>query len=96
MGDILTELGIGKSNDVSDMLVIDIDNSDDYAKYYTILDNSDEVELSLEKSKNGLSSNILVYESNQFEISLMGNFEDDTYRLVVKDLDDILPTEGEN
>ena len=74
------ELGITKEGSYVDgVYTIVLDNSNEYSKVYTLLDKSDKVDLDGDEVNLGVDSSIMVYLADDFDISLIANFEEDSY-----------------
>lgn len=87
MEEFLKELGINKEPIESEdgVLVIDIANSDEYAKYYSLLEKSDLVEEDQYSSQITLEASSIQYVNDDFTITLLSNLEADTYQLTIKE-----------
>lgn len=88
MEEFLKELGItkqGRKNE-NGFYVIDIDDSDEFGKIFSKLDKSDLVDEDEESSSITLDSANITYLSDDYTITLMGDFENDTdYKLVMRE-----------
>lgn len=88
MEEFLKELGItkqGKKNE-NGFYVIDIDNSDEFGRIFSRLDKSDLVDEDEESSSITLDSANITYLSDDYTITLMADFENDTdYKLVMRE-----------
>ena len=87
---VLKNIGVKKSGIYSDegAFVVDIDNSEEFGKVYSILDNSDLLDLQEDNSiltEDEANLNYL-YEDEEFLISLTGDFENDIYQLTVTEI----------
>ena len=87
MEEFLKELGINKEPVESEdgTLVIDIANSDEYAKYYSLLEKSDLIEEDQYSSQITLEASSIQYVNDDFTITLLSNLEADTYQLTIKE-----------
>lgn len=87
MEEFLKELGI--TNEItskeSDKLVIDIEDSEDYGKIYSRLDKSDLVEEDQESSQITYDTSSIQFESDDYLITLLADFENDKYTLTIKE-----------
>lgn len=84
----LKELGITKDGYYDeDIYVIPLDDSDEFAKMYSILDKSDKVELDDEFIGIDKTNSMLLYISDKYEVKLVSNFDSDDYRIEIRDLD---------
>ena len=63
--------------------IIELSDSDEYSRMYTLLDSSDLVEI--EEDATLLTDKVgeLLFTDDMFNIKLVGNFDSDIYRLVV-------------
>lgn len=83
--DIAKDLGIKKQGQLNDnTYTIIFADSNEYAQVYTILDNSDDLELVDENSFISDSICTLVYEANDYNVELVGNFDEDKYYVQFK------------
>ena len=69
----------------SNSYIIDIEDSGEYGKIYSLLDKSDEVEEDEDSSTINVHTSTIVYESDDFQLTLMADFDQDTYKLVCKE-----------
>lgn len=82
----LNELGIDTTGVFEPQrYILEIENSDEYSKYYTILDQDDEMDLIDASSMSGEYSTVLTYKGNDYKISLNANFTDDYYTFVMEE-----------
>ena len=79
--DLLAKLGV--TEEVTEEIVIDLANSDDYAKVYSILDQSEDADLAEIRSISTEDMNVLYYETDNYDIQLLANFVKDIYRVVI-------------
>ena len=88
MEKFLQELGIRKSGYYSKegSYVVDLDDSEEYGKVYTILDNSDTVEEMEDESQVTIHSSNIVYTNDEFQLTLLSDFDSDQYKLIVRKL----------
>lgn len=88
MEEFLKELGItkpGRKNE-NGFYVIDIDDSDEFGRIFSRLDKSDLVDEDEESSSITLDSANITYLSDDYTITLMADFENDTdYKLVMRE-----------
>lgn len=87
---VLKNIGIKKSGTYSDdgSFVVDIDNSDEFGKIYSILEDSDLLDLQEDNSiltEDEANLNYL-YEDEKFLISLTGDFENDIYQMTLTEI----------
>ena len=87
--ELLKELGITKRGSYADTdtYVIDLDNSNDYGRINSILDRSDLLDPIDESSYLTVDAASLDYKyEDQFIISLIADFEEDYYQLVITEM----------
>ena len=65
--------------------IIDIDDSDEYGKIYSLLDKSSEIEEDEDSSTINVHTSNLVFESDNYQLTLIADFDQDTYKLVCKE-----------
>jgi hypothetical protein len=65
--------------------IIDIDDSDEYGKIYSLLDKSDEIEEDEDSSTITIHTSNIVFESDNYQLTLIADFDQDTYKLVCKE-----------
>lgn len=65
--------------------VIDIDDSEEYGKVYSLLDKSNEIEEDEDSSTITVHTSNLVFESDNYQLTLIADFDQDTYKLVCKE-----------
>ena len=65
--------------------IIDIEDSDEYGKIYSLLDKSEEVEEDDDSSTVTVHNSNIVFESDNYQFTLMADFDQDTYKLVCKE-----------
>lgn len=86
---LLDQIGIyDKGTMKKDRYIIELKNSDEFSKYYTLLDSCDDLELSDTSSMSQEFATVLSYYSPDFKASLNANFADDYYTFVVEELKD--------
>ena len=82
MEQFLKKLGINKhgfySKDQS--YVIDIENSDEYGRFYTILDKSSELDELEDNNLLTVHSASVSYANEKFQLTLLGDFDEDLYK----------------
>lgn len=98
----LKELGIDEIIDLEENLdedvettkqgisVIQINDSEDFGKVMSKLDNSDLVRQDDESSNISEDSISIQYASKEFLITLLGDLDGDTYRMTIKELNESL------
>ena len=65
--------------------IIDIDDSDEYGKIYSLLDKSNEIEEDEDSSTITIHTSNIVFESDNYQLTLIADFDQDTYKLVCKE-----------
>ena len=65
--------------------IITLNDSDDYARYYTILDHADEFELVDTSSMLSEYLSSLSYSSDDFTVTLNADFNSQVYKLVIEE-----------
>lgn len=87
--EFLGDLDIDTSGKFTDLrYTLQLDDSDDYARYYTILDQDEDLELSDTSSMSQEFATVLTYTNDDFKVKLNANFDDDYYTLTVEDADE--------
>ena len=89
MKNFLKDIGItndGYFNDNSDY-IIDLESSDEYNKVYSKLSKADNLEEDGEESKIDLDTSNILFYSEDFELNLIANFDEDTYQLIITELE---------
>ena len=88
MENFLKELGLeleGHYN-VKNNYIIDIEDSKEYGKIYSKLDKSDLLDENDDSSTITMHNSHIVFESDEYQLTLMADFENDTYKLVCKEI----------
>lgn len=86
MKEFLQELGIedpGHFND-DDEYVIDIEDSNQYSRVFSKLENSKKVHEVEDDSVFDLEKNTLYFESEDYDIELSADLDEDTYSLKIR------------
>ena len=74
------QLGITQEGSYVDgVYVINLEDSNEYSRVYTILDKSDLCDLDVEEINLDVQSSLLVYLANDFDIKLQANFDTNSY-----------------
>lgn len=81
--EFLKELNI-ENQDGEDNIVVELEGSDDYSRFYTKLEHSELVDLDEEASAMDHDNSVMVYVGDDFVAKLYGNLERDIYRLVIE------------
>ena len=83
----LDALGIDKTGELEpDRYILKLEDSDEYSRYYTILDQEDDLELSDTSSMSQEFATVLTYTSEDYKLKLNANFVDDYYTFTVEEL----------
>jgi hypothetical protein len=84
----LTEIGISQVGHYtkSNSYVIDIEDSDEYGKIYSSLDKCEELVEDEDSSTITVHTSNIVFESDNFQFILMADLDQDTYKLVCKEI----------
>lgn len=84
--EFLKSIGITKSGEMSSTqsYVIDLTNEDEYAKIYSLLDKSAELEVIDDSSTITIYDSNIAFNSKDFIINLIADFTQDTYKLTCK------------
>lgn len=84
---LLKDLNVSDEGNFEDKrYILELLDSNEYAKYYTILDQYDNLELSDSSSMSQEYATVLTYTNDNFKVSLNANFNDDYYTFVVEEL----------
>lgn len=87
--DVLEKLNIpNQGNLTGKTYVMNLDDSDDYGKYYSLINKNSAVEYQEENSSLNLMGATLIYTLDNFLITLYADYDEDEYKLVIKDLGD--------
>lgn len=87
--DVLKKLNIpNQGNLTGKTYVMNLDDSDNYGKYYSLIDKNSAVEYQEENSSLNLMGATLIYTLDNFLITLYADYDEDEYKLVIKDLGD--------
>lgn len=86
MEEFLNSLGIeGNLRRSAKSQVLDIDDSNQYGRIYSILDNSDEVEEDSESSQVTEDYSSIQFYNDEYIIQLIADFKNDDYKLTIKE-----------
>ena len=66
--------------------VIDLEDSNDFGRFYSLLDKNDDVEELGDNTINNTHTISLIYMYEGLHINLTADFDSDEYRVVVKDI----------
>jgi hypothetical protein len=79
------QLGIEETgSNINDVFTIILKDSDEYAKIYTLLDNSDLVKLDGEDVDISENNSILIYYNDDFTLTLSADLDNDDYNLTIE------------
>lgn len=86
--DILKEIGIVREGSLTKngSYTIDIEDSDDFGRFYSILDKSSKVEEMEDNAINNVHTISLVYLYKDILINLTADFDGDKYTLIAKEI----------
>lgn len=90
MKDLLKQIGITEEGHrtSSNNYVIDLDDSNHFNKIFSKLDKSDLVEENEDSSVVNLDVTNILYIADGYSLNLIADFSQDTYKLVVTELED--------
>lgn len=90
MKDLLRKIGITEEghHTSNDTYVVDLEDSDHFNRVFSKLDKSDIVEENEDSSVVNLDVTNILYISDKFALNLIADFSQDTYKLVVTELED--------
>jgi hypothetical protein len=66
-----------------DKYIIELANSNDYSRVYTLLDNSELVDIDEDATLITDKVSELLFLGDEFDVKLVGNFVQDLYRIVI-------------
>lgn len=66
--------------------IIDIDDSNTYGKIYSRLDKNELLEENEDSSTITMHNSHIVFESDKYQFTLIADFEQDTYKLICKEI----------
>lgn len=97
MEQVLKQLKIDKPGAYgrNNTYVVDIENSDEFGKIYSILDKNNDVEQNEENSLLTLHNASIYYLYKDYQINLIGDFDADQYRMVVANVAEEMSKEGD-
>jgi len=83
---LLKDLHITKQGKMNgDKYIIQLDNSDEFSRMYTVLDKYEGADLDPEGMVMSSSSSIMVYLTDDFDITLKADFDRDTYQMIIEE-----------
>lgn len=84
--ELLADIGIEDDGFITkDKYIIRLNDSDEYARYYTLLDNYDDLELNDTSSMSQDFASVLTYTNEEFTAKLSANFIDNVYMFSVEE-----------
>ena len=89
MEKLLKDLGITKAGSYSKdgSYVIDLDNSDEFGKIYSLLENSEDLYYMEENNLLTVSNASMTYRyGEEYQLQLIADFNYDLYKLVVNEI----------
>ena len=87
LDDILYELDFDDVGELkNNKYTITLNNSEDYAYYYSILDHNENLDLVDSSSVSTEFLNVCTYEGVDFKVSLNADFNNDYYNITIEDL----------
>lgn len=88
LANFLEDLGIDETGEIDqNRYVLQLEGSDEYARYYTILDHCEDLELSDTSSMSEEFATVLTYVNDDYKVKLNANFEDDYYTFTVEEIE---------
>lgn len=86
MEEFLNSIGINKRGTYSDdnSYVIDLSSDREYAKYYSILERSDKLDLLEDSSTVTFDNANVMFQSDDYMINIIADWNANTYKIVVK------------
>ena len=89
MKDVLKEIGIMREGTMTKngSYLIDIEDSDDFGRFYSILDKNSKVEEMEDNTINNIHTISLMYVYKDVLINLTADFDGDKYTLIAKDIE---------
>ena len=83
---LLKDLNITKPGKLNgDKYIIQLENSDEFSKMYTVLDKYEGADLDPEGMVMSSSSSIMIYLTDDFDITLKADFDKDTYQMIIEE-----------
>lgn len=85
MEELLKRIGITAKGEYTkdDVYVLDIRDFDEYGRYFSLLEKSDEVEEMQDTCQLTLHTTNIIYSNNDYQIVLQADLDEDIYKLVV-------------
>ena len=87
MEDFLKQLGINKPvvKGSGGIYTVDLEDSDEYGKMYSLLDKSKLVDEIPDSSQMTYETASIQFESDEYLITLLADFEADSYKITIKE-----------
>ena len=83
---LLSDLKLtGKGKESGDKYVITVDSSNELSRFYTLLDKYEDADLDPEGMVMSDKSIYMVYLTDDFDITLKGDLENDKYSMIIED-----------
>lgn len=83
---LLSDLNLtGKGKESGDKYVITVNSSNELSKFYTLLDKYEDADLDPEGMVMSDKSIYMVYLTDDFDITLKGDLENDKYSMIIED-----------
>ena len=84
--DFLNSIGLYKEGNFKDnQYLIDISNSNEFGKYYSILNKSDLVNEDIEVSTVNVENSNIRFNSDDFDLTLIADINNSIYKLIVEE-----------
>ena len=89
MEEVLKELGIKSDGEYSKdgQYVVDIFDSDEFGKIYSVLERNDEVEELYDSSLLTVHNSNLTYLYGDYQLTLSADFDNNLYKLIVSEFE---------
>ena len=87
MDEVLKKLGISLDGEFSKdgSYIVDIYNSDEFGRVYSVLEKNDDVEELYSNSLLTIHNSSISYLYDNYQITLVADFEQDLYKLVISE-----------
>jgi len=84
--ELLRELHIDKEpiENENGSYTIDLDNSNEFARYYSKLDKAEFLEEDEEASQVTANTRSIQFVNDEYTITLIGNFDTDEYKMIIR------------
>ena len=83
--ELISGIGLdGVAEEKGDTFVITLRNSNEYARAYSLLDNSELVDLDPEFVSMSPTETTMLYLADEYDVFLRANLVDDVYRVEIK------------